>query len=149
MEKKLCNKCKEEKELSQFHTCKKRGYQLWCKSCRKELDKKYWSKRSQDAEKMQQKKEYNVSRKEKMRKYLYEYFLTHSCVDCGEKDPMVLTFDHVGNKAFNISDRATKGNLEEISEEIKKCEVRCANCHMRKTAKDFNWYTYRYSLAKI
>ena len=27
-----------------------------------------------------------------------------------------------------------------VLEEINKCEVRCANCHRQKTAKDENWY---------
>jgi hypothetical protein len=30
--------------------------------------------------------------------------------------------------------------LEKIKEEIKKCEVRCANCHRRKTAVEFKWF---------
>ncbi len=27
-----------------------------------------------------------------------------------------------------------------IKTEIKKCDVRCANCHRRKTSKDLNWW---------
>ena len=149
MEKKICKKCNEEKDLNSFHKSKKRGYQVWCKPCRKEADKEYWSKRSKDTEKMNLKKEYNITRLENMRKYLYEYFLEHPCVDCGEKDPIVLTFDHLGDKNFTISNRSRHGNIKEIEEEIKKCHVRCSNCHMRKTAKDFNWYTYRYSLNNV
>lgn len=149
MEKKRCTKCNEEKDLNQFHKSKKRGYQGWCKFCRKELDKKYWIKRSKDTEKMRLKKEYNDTRRENMRKFLYEYFLQHPCIDCGEKDPIVLTFDHIGDKSFTIASKASVSSIKEIQEEIKKCEVRCANCHMRKTAKDFNWYTYRYSLSNI
>jgi hypothetical protein len=57
---------------------------------------------------------------------------------------VVLTFDHLGDKLFSISSRIGCGNLPKLIEEIGKCVVRCANCHMRKTAKDFNWYTVRY-----
>jgi hypothetical protein len=149
MENKLCTKCNEEKEVNQFHASKKRGYQAWCKPCRKKADKEYWSKRSKDSEKMNVKKQYNITRLENMRKFLYQYFLEHPCVDCGEKDPVVLTFDHISDKNFTISNRIKYGNIKEIEKEIKKCQVRCSNCHMRKTAKDFNWYTYRYSLANI
>jgi hypothetical protein len=31
-------------------------------------------------------------------------------------------------------------DLNQVKNEIEKCDVRCANCHRRKTAKDFNWY---------
>jgi hypothetical protein len=27
-----------------------------------------------------------------------------------------------------------------ILEELQKCDVRCANCHRRKTARDFKWF---------
>ena len=38
------------------------------------------------------------------------YFATHPCADCGESDPVVLTFDHVrGTKRGNVSDMIRDG----------------------------------------
>jgi hypothetical protein len=57
------------------------------------------------------------------------------CVDCGERDPIVLDFDHVrGEKRENIA-RMYNWNTESVRVELAKCEVRCANCHRRMTAK--------------
>ena len=63
--------------------------------------------------------------------YLSNYLDTHHCVDCGNSDKRVLDFDHVrGKKEFGISKARVCGfDLERIKEEIKKCEVRCSNCH--------------------
>src|SRR3954452_22942719 len=33
--------------------------------------------------------------------YLIDFFREHPCVDCGEADPLVLEFDHLGDKEFN------------------------------------------------
>ena len=57
------------------------------------------------------------------------------CIDCGESNPIVLDFDHVrGEKLYNIADMVHKAfSIETIKEEIRKCEVRCANCHRKKT----------------
>lgn len=40
---KLCTACNEEKSLSDFNVDKKTftGYSTWCKSCKKEYNKKY------------------------------------------------------------------------------------------------------------
>jgi len=80
--------------------------------------------------------------KNKARRYSYEYLKSHACVDCGEVDPEVLTFDHVrGKKTDNVSRMVSKGmSIKKIAAEISKCDVRCFNCHARKTARDFNWY---------
>jgi hypothetical protein len=54
------------------------------------------------------------------------------CVDCGySANPIALQFDHViGNKIANVSTMISKGvSISKIKEEIRKCEVRCANCH--------------------
>ncbi len=57
------------------------------------------------------------------------------CVDCGESNPVVLEFDHVcGEKHHNISDMVNQSYcIDTIKKEIRKCEVRCANCHRKKT----------------
>jgi len=61
--------------------------------------------------------------REERRKYL----LNHPCVDCGESDPVVLTFDHrdQSKKKCRIN------SLHSLRYEAKKCDVRCANCHLR------------------
>ena len=69
------------------------------------------------------------------RQFLKEYRNAHPCVDCGEDDWVVLEFDHVrGKKFMNVTDMSRRHfSIKKIQEEIDKCEVRCANCHRRKT----------------
>ena len=51
------------------------------------------------------------------------------CVDCGEKDPDLLDFDHVnGEKVGNISQMLTR-SFETLKRELEKCDVRCVRCH--------------------
>lgn len=83
----------------------------------------------------------NRSQRKVIKKYIYEYLSTHPCVDCGEKDPVVLEFDHIANKSQNVSSFIQKNYpFITIQKEIEKCEIRYANCHRRKTAKTFCWY---------
>jgi len=59
----------------------------------------------------------------------------------GESDPVVLEFDHQRDKVYAISWLVyNKRKIEVLQAEIEKCLVRCANCHRRKTAKDFGFY---------
>jgi hypothetical protein len=70
------------------------------------------------------------------------YLREHPCVDCGEPDLVVLQFDHVmGEKVANISLLVRRlVSWQKIMDEIAKCEVRCANCHARKTAASHGWW---------
>ena len=64
------------------------------------------------------------------RKRALEYLREHPCVDCGETDPVVLQFDHVGQKRANIARMLTDSfTWRQIELEIEKCEIRCGNCH--------------------
>jgi hypothetical protein len=69
--------------------------------------------------------------------FIQTYLADKSCVDCGETDLEVLTFDHVrGEKKYSISNMITRGyNIETIQKELEKTEVVCFNCHMRREQK--------------
>ena len=78
--------------------------------------------------------------KTQVRDFLIEYLSGHPCSTCGEKDMVVLEFDHLGKKKDNISTLIQQGDpLDVIKKEIVRCQVLCANCHRRKTALTQNW----------
>lgn len=69
------------------------------------------------------------------------YFGTHPCIDCGEADPTVLDFDHRDRetKVATVNKLIRSEDWNGLLAEIAKCDVRCANCHRRRTARQFNW----------
>ena len=79
--------------------------------------------------------------RERNRELLRAYLLEHPCVDCGETDPVVLDFDHrdPSLKRLEVTKLAAKKPWLVVLEEILKCDVRCANCHRRRTAEQFSW----------
>jgi len=80
-----------------------------------------------------------------LKAYILNYLQKHPCVDCSEVDPVVLEFDHIrGIKLFTIGTSPSRGvSIKTLEAEISKCEIRCANCHRRKTAKDCNSFKIR------
>lgn len=81
--------------------------------------------------------------------YIVEYLKAHKCEHCPEQDFRVLTFDHLNpkTKSFNIA--AVSSNpghftLIRLAHEISKCQILCANCHMRRTQEQRNSYRLKY-----
>jgi hypothetical protein len=68
------------------------------------------------------------------KEFVYKYLLGKKCIDCPESDIRVLQFDHVrGKKITEVSKMVHEGySLDMIKKEIEKCEIRCANCHIKK-----------------
>jgi hypothetical protein len=75
------------------------------------------------------------------RPLIREYLRTHPCVDCGETDIVVLDFDHrdPSAKSYNVIVLAAHKPWNRVLLEIAKCDVRCANCHRKRTARQFGW----------
>jgi hypothetical protein len=68
---------------------------------------------------------------------VFAYLAHNPCVDCGERDPVLLEFDHRDDveKVSSISDMIRGGHWSwaKVYREIQKCDVRCVGCHRRRT----------------
>ena len=76
----------------------------------------------------------------RVREKLLQFLSTKKCIDCGENDPIVLEFDHTkpSNKFKQLSTMLSGHySWDTILREIKKCKIRCANCHRRRTYTQF------------
>lgn len=79
-------------------------------------------------------KELATKTKQQYKKRLKEIKEASGCVDCGIKNHIVLDFDHIRDKKYNISRMIHDGfSWAAIKKEIAKCEVVCANCHRLRT----------------
>lgn len=80
--------------------------------------------------------------RQKSQQLILEHLTKNPCVDCGEKDPLCLHFDHVrGEKIMEISRMINRQTpIPVLLDEVAKCEVRCANCHQRRTARVSGWW---------
>lgn len=136
-----CTKCRVVKSDENFSfRSLKRGVRLRiCKECtRKQVNQHYVDHRDRYLEKTATR---NKVIRAQIREHIWDYLLKHPCVDCGEKDPIVLEFDHFENKIIHVSHMAQmNSSLDKVNEEMAKCLVRCANCHRRKTSYERGWY---------
>jgi 5-methylcytosine-specific restriction endonuclease McrA len=65
--------------------------------------------------------------------------LGRKCILCGETDESLLQFDHIDRdtKDHSIADMMLWAK-NRLLEEIKKCQVLCKSCHIKKTLSDLN-----------
>ncbi|MGI9057872.1 MAG: hypothetical protein ACR2H5_04790 [Ktedonobacteraceae bacterium] len=149
--KKICSGCGEMRDIERDFAWKnmaKGTRQRWCKFCQAEANRKHYQNNKQvyiehahEHHQNNRERYIDLARKRAINRHtenrqrLYEYLLTHPCVDCGQDDIRVLEFDHVrGGKKKSISRLLSiDAPWKAIQAEIEKCEVRCANCHRIKT----------------
>lgn len=140
---KICTSCTETKSFNDFHkrTRAKDGYQSVCKDCNRSQRKAYYRTahgRSIDLAN-------GLRSQDRLKRKVYDFLSTQSCIDCGEADPVVLEFDHrdAATKVSNVSDMVRRGMAwRTIQAEIDKCDIRCSNCHKRRTAIQCGWYPW-------
>lgn len=140
--KRTCYHCKIEKNIDAFAwKIKNKTRQYRCKECQKIISKEYYFNNIND-QKSKSLERNRIRRSENVSK-VFQYLLSHPCVDCGESNPVILEFDHFENKKVAVAQLLTESTWSKVEQEIKKCDVRCANCHRLKTAKDFNYKIYQ------
>lgn len=139
---KICSKCKITKDVSEFrkNRTRKDGLQRYCIICDKIQQKNWYSNNKEKVIKKTVKA--SQIRLEQIKVFIVDYLKDHPCVVCGESDIVVLEFDHLHSKVDTVSNLVRSKNINRVKKEIEKCQVLCANCHKRKTAKDFNWFKY-------
>jgi hypothetical protein len=130
-----CGRCGELKPVEEFAWRRKAKGQRhnYCRPCHSAYHREHY---------LANKPRYVAqahARKEKLylerTRYLLEFFASHPCRDCGEEDPVVLEFDHLGDKEFNIGSALPYRNWQSILDEIEKCDVVCRNCHRRRESR--------------
>lgn len=126
METKQCSKCNELKSLDQFtllkaNKWKLKRYKSICRPCQRA---------------------YNKSLKLRNFAFIFRYLkLYGKCIDCGNTDNRVLEFDHIiGEKKSGVIKLGDSlASIQTIKDEIRKCEIRCCNCHRIKTQEQLGW----------
>lgn len=127
---KKCYRCKELKNISDFHKNKshKDGLSSICKICQHKYVNQHY----------QNNKQYYLNKSknyiDELKKWFQNYKRTLFCIKCGFsglEHPTVLDFHHISdNKEHNISQMIVSGKKKEtIIMEIEKCDILCANCH--------------------
>ena|ERR1700728_185754 len=126
-----CTKCGEERPLDFFNrrgSCRE-GRRHDCKSC--------YSKHVKGLRRR------NLA-------YKWSHFEDHPCIDCGQTNPMLLEFDHISDKKFNITS-LMRGSIDRLKTEMAKCVVRCVACHRLVTIERLagpSWEYYQEWLSK-
>lgn len=141
---KKCLGCLLTKDLSEFSkkSNAKDGKQSRCVECQRKKTREHYANNKQYY--VDKARNRNKETTDKTREYILQYYRDNPCIDCSEEDIRCLQFDHVrGEKYMNIADMVRRFSpLEKVKKEIEKCEVRCANCHLKRTAEQFGWWTH-------
>ena len=140
---KVCTKCGETKLLSEYYKeAARRLPNARCKDCVRAARREYG--RNQDPAKktaynkswhgthVDERREYHRDRRALLQAFIRSIKRELGCADCGINEPLVLQFDHrdPDSKKGTIGKKFAAWGPKTIREEIAKCDVVCANCHI-------------------
>jgi hypothetical protein len=136
-----CTKCFLQKPIEDFPWKSKLlgKRHTVCKECTAKRSND-WYQDNRDAH-IKNVMENKVADRERARRFVADYLSSRRCVLCGETDPVVLEFDHIRGKKADVARLVADGaTIERIQSELDLCQVLCANCHRRKTAKERGFF---------
>jgi hypothetical protein len=129
-----CGRCSQSKPLAEFAWRRKACGQRdnYCRACRADYKQEHYAANRARYIAAALRRSRAIAHERAA--YLVEFFRTRPCSDCGETDPLVLEFDHLRDKSFNIAKGLRDHSWQAVLDEIDKCDVVCANCHRRRSA---------------
>ena len=138
----VCARCHSEKPIEAFPIKDKtRGTRRsYCLPCCRDYGRQHYQ-RNKGAYLSRTRTRHARVRRDH-RAFIFEYLSSHPCIGCGINDPVVLEFDHrdPANKTTEVGHLIHSASKIELQAEIAKCDVRCGNCHRRKTLLQFGSY---------
>lgn len=141
---KICSKCRKLLAAELFNW-KRKGIQRAsaCRECTRLQVQEHYRRNKQYY--LQKARARNSLNRRRIYALMEEYLRNHPCVDCGETDIVVLEFDH-RERIEKTSDVSyiirRRRSWKTVMKEIEKCDVRCANCHRRKSERESkSWRT--------
>ena len=72
----------------------------------------------------------------KVRQYVVDLREVGCCMDCGEEDSRVLQFHH-RDPAAREADIISISSFPRLLRELEKCDLVCANCHIKRHKPDY------------
>jgi len=126
--KKICTKCEEGKELSEFYKAArmKDGYQSNCKVCQNTMSKISMDK-NPDKYKDIRKRE-----SDRLTKRFMDWKQNKGCACCEEDAPYCLELHHKDPAQKEIqANKLYKYKWETFMTEARKCILVCSNCHRK------------------
>jgi len=136
-----CGRCRHHLPIECFNRHGD-GLQWWCRSC----FAAYFRERGD----VHRRQSYaaKLARAQALSAQVLDHLRRHPCADCGEADPVVLEFDHLGEKTASVAELVSRtASMTAVDAEMALCEVVCANCHRRRTAIRGRWR--RASIANV
>jgi len=127
-----CGRCHQWKAESEFHRAMD-GEFIYCRDCRNAYDRAYYAGRGGAARRERRRAWLDANRE-----WMNSLKAGVPCADCGATFPVfVMHWDHLPGfeKGGEIATMLAHRSREWILEEIKKCELVCANCHVMRTVK--------------
>ena len=127
-----CARCHELKPETEFHRSQDGEY-TYCRDCRNAYDRKYYAERGGPARRARRRAWLDAARE-----WMNSLKSGVPCADCGQIFPVfVMQWDHLPEfeKGGDIGTMLGHRSRAWILEEIKKCELVCANCHVLRTIK--------------
>lgn len=125
-----CARCQQWKPESEFHNSRD-GEFTYCRECRNAYDRLYYADRGGPARRARRR-----AWLDEARRWMNSLKSGIPCVDCGELFPVfVMHWDHLPEfeKLGDIGALIGRRKREIVLEELKKCELVCANCHVMRT----------------